>query len=29
MLKQVDVEATQPQLKVGSLEKPVLNGGPV
>ncbi|AIW19967.1 YqgE/AlgH family protein [Vibrio coralliilyticus] len=29
MLKQVDVEATQPQLRVGSLEKPVLNGGPV
>ena len=29
MLKQVDVETTQPQLKVGSLEKPVLNGGPV
>ncbi|MDN3608970.1 YqgE/AlgH family protein [Vibrio ostreicida] len=29
MLKQVDVEAVQPQLKTGSLEKPVFNGGPV
>ncbi|MBW3698638.1 YqgE/AlgH family protein [Vibrio sp. T187] len=29
MLKQVDVESTQPQLNQSSLEKPVLNGGPV
>ncbi|MGF1753993.1 YqgE/AlgH family protein [Vibrio makurazakiensis] len=29
MLKQVDVESAQPQLKQTSLEKPVLNGGPV
>jgi putative transcriptional regulator len=29
MLKKVDIEPTQPQLNPNSLEKPVLNGGPV
>ncbi|WGW00696.1 YqgE/AlgH family protein [Vibrio sp. YMD68] len=29
MLKKVDVESTQPQLRTDSLDKPVLNGGPV
>ncbi|MCK6263042.1 YqgE/AlgH family protein [Vibrio sp. ZSDE26] len=29
MLKKVDIEPSQPQLNSDSLEKPVLNGGPV